>query len=414
MDYQATVDWLFRLEKRLGMDLRLERLGPVLEELGHPQRCFAAAHVAGTNGKGSTAAMLARIYHGAGYRTGLYTSPHLLSFRERIRVDEGLIEEALVVEHTTELRRAMEKSGESLTFFEMATLMAFLEFRRQGVEIAVMEVGLGGRLDATNVVESFVTAITSVSLDHTAQLGNSIASIAREKAGIVKAGVPLISGPLPAEAQAVVGQVTAHVDSPWHSLGRDFGPWPTAPGLAGRYQADNAAVAAALVRAGRHRFPVSDGQIAEGLARVRWPGRLERVAESPAVLLDAAHNPAAVAALVEAIGELGLARPLVLVFGVMMDKDWQEMLCSLLPVCDQAVLVPVEVERSLDPNLMRGLAGCDREVGIAPSALVGLEQALALATPDGSVLITGSAFLVAELYQAAGGCAHPFSDHEKI
>jgi len=414
MTYQGTLDWLYALDASLGMDFRLERLGPVLDRLGDPQRAFPAIHVAGTNGKGSTAAMLHSAYDGAGHRVGLYTSPHLFSFRERIRVGREMIAERDVTARVGEVRRAMDDTGVALTFFEIATLVALLEFRGAAVDLAVVEVGLGGRLDATNVVDKACTVITSIGLDHRAQLGDDIESVAWEKCGIIAPGVPLVTGELDLDARAVVAREVKRAGSPWIHYGRDFGPRDVGgsegAGLAGEHQRRNAGVAAAVVRQLEHRFAVSSADLAEGLATTRWPGRLERLDAHPTVIVDAAHNPHAASCLRTALDALAPARPRVLLFGAMHDKDWSEMLCRLLPAFDHVVLVPVAQRRSYDPAdavaLVRGL----RPATVAASAADGMAQARGLAGRDGTVVVTGSIFLVAELYVECGGQRGPFGD----
>ncbi|TFH27759.1 MAG: bifunctional folylpolyglutamate synthase/dihydrofolate synthase, partial [Myxococcales bacterium] len=222
LNYHETLDWLFALEAQRGMDFRLERLRRVLSILGDPQSAFPAIHVGGTNGKGSTAAMLHSIYTRAGYRVGLYTSPHLLSFRERVRIGEDVISEPEVVKHTQKVRAAADSVGVDLTFFEIATIMAFLEFRRCAVDLAIVEVGLGGRLDATNVVEPVATIVTSVSLEHCEYLGDTIAEIAGEKAGIFKRGAFVVTGSLCVSAMGVVRERASEFEVPWYRYGDDF------------------------------------------------------------------------------------------------------------------------------------------------------------------------------------------------
>jgi dihydrofolate synthase/folylpolyglutamate synthase len=398
------------------MDFRLERLVPVLDRLGHPEEAFSSVHVAGTNGKGSTAAMLHSIYASAGYRVGLYTSPHLLSFRERVRIGPTKIAEDDVVRWTHAVAEAMDAAGVELTFFEIATLIAFLEFRAREVDLAVVEVGLGGRLDATNVVRTVAAAITSVGLDHERYLGTTLAEIAREKAGILRGGAPLVTGDLPDEALAVVAERVAETGSRWLCFGKDFGPCTlvgadrTSGALLGAHQQSNAAVASAVARVLRETFPVEDGDMDRGIVGARWPGRLEIFAGSPTVVVDAAHNPEAVVALRAAIETLGLGSPRVLVFGVMADKDWREMLCTLAPACEHVMLVPVDNPRSLDPRLARDLVQGLRPVDVATSAAAGLRAACALAGEDGTVIVAGSIFLVAEIYRSCGGAEDPFAD----
>src|SRR5579885_1967250 len=337
---------------------------------GHPERRFPALHIAGTNGKGSTAAMLEAILRAAGWRTGLYTSPHLVDFAERIRAGGRTIPHATVVALVAELRRAVEAAGLALTHFEFATLLAFEWFAAIGVEAAVVEVGLGGRLDATNVIHPLATAITSIALDHEEFLGTDLAAIAREKAGIVKPGVPLAVGPVPAEAAAVIDAQAAAAGAPVARVGVDgvlaeaagglvfTGPggvrWEGLPlALAGAFQRDNAAVALTV------------------LALVR---------ELPAVVGD---------------------RPVTLVFAVMADKAWRAMLEQLVPGAQRVVVTRVG-RRGLDPAVAAEALGVHRAEAIAdPRAAIA--DALERAGPRGAVVVTGSLFLAGVAYEVLGG-----------
>ena len=273
-------------------------------------------------------------------------------------MNDSLVAEADVVGFAEEVSAAATAVGAELTFFEIATLMAFLEFRRRQVDLAVVETGLGGRLDATNVVRSSAAVITSIGLEHCDILGDTIEMIAGEKAGIIKSGTVVVTGALPTEAQAVVGARAEAEGARWLHHGRDFDEHEVralalsgAPvALGGAHQLHNASLAVAVVRALGASFPVPETAIAEGLREVRWPGRLETLGSSPLTLVDAAHNPHAVDALVSTLESLALPRPRVLVFGVMSDKDWPRMLRRLVPLFDRVVLVPVANRRALDPS----------------------------------------------------------------
>jgi dihydrofolate synthase/folylpolyglutamate synthase len=417
--YDSTLEWLYGLEARRGMDFRLERLEPVLERLGRPELSFPAIHVAGTNGKGSTAAMLHAIYARGGYRAGLYTSPHLLSFTERIRIGDSRISESDVVALAEEVQGAAAAVGVDLTFFEIATLMAFLEFRRKGVDLAIVETGLGGRLDATNVVRPLASVITSIGLEHCEILGDTVEAIAYEKAGIIKPGTVVVTGPLPVEAAAVVEARVAIDGTHWLRYGDDFDDRllreldsegsGEGVGLAGSHQQQNASVALAVVRALEARFPVPLRAIAEGLRSVRWPGRLETVSRSPLTIVDAAHNPPAIDVLASALEGLALPHPRVLVFGVMADKDWRSMLTRLVPFFDRVVTVPVSNRRALEPIRTLAIASDLRPSEAASSAAEGLRRAREWAGPDGAIVVTGSIFLIAEIYRECGGGEDPFN-----
>jgi len=384
------------------MDFRLERLRAALDVLGNPERGLPAIQVAGTNGKGSTAAMIHSVYSEAGYRCGLFTSPHLQTFRERIRVGTEFIDEGRVVDLVERVKWASSQVDAELTFFEFGTLMALLEFNLADLDMAIFETGLGGRLDATSVVDSVASVISSIGLDHCEWLGDSEEEIAKEKAGIIRAGVPVVTGRMQPGPQVVIGGVARELGSRWLRWGRDFGP-RSGSGLEGKAQRHNAGLAAAVIRVLADRFPVDDEKLRLGLENVRWPGRLETVANEPRVVLDVSHNPQSVSLLVEELCELDLPRPLVFVIGVMADKDWGEMACSLFPIADRVVLVPVDSPRGLDPGQLVELADGLLPWKLAETARAGLLSARSAAGREGSVLVTGSIFLVGELYREAAG-----------
>jgi len=416
--YEETVAYLAGLEVSAGWDLKLERIRAALVRRGHPEARWPALHVAGTNGKGSTAAMLDAVLTAAGYRTGLYTSPHLVDFTERIRVGGRTIPRATVVELVAALRADLAAAGIALTHFEFATLIAFEWFARVGIDVAVIEVGLGGRLDATNLVRPAVTAITSIALDHEAWLGHDLAAIAMEKAGIVKPGVPLALGRLPDEAARVVVARAAEVGAPVAQVGIEAA-LAEAPGglvfrgpgvtwdrlrlaLPGTFQQDNAAVALTVLALARGRFPCAPEAVRAGLAAVRWPGRLAVLRERPLVVVDGAHNPAGATTLAAELPGVVGDRPVVLVFAVMADKDWRAMLGPLLARAARVIVTRVG-RRAADPQaLADALRGrVPVEAVVEPRAA--LRAALARAGAEGAVLVTGSLFLAGEAYAELGG-----------
>jgi dihydrofolate synthase/folylpolyglutamate synthase len=298
-DYRGVQEYLYSLKAK-GVSFGIDRMRLLVEALGHPEQRYAVIHIAGTNGKGSTAAMMAAILRAAGKRTGLYTSPHLIRLGERVQVDGECLHEEEIVAYTRELRPVAEKLGLlgpdlHPTFFEFMTAMAFLQFARKGCDVAVIEVGLGGRLDATNVVQPEVTAITSISLDHCEMLGNTAALIAAEKAGIVKPGRPVVMGRLPPEAVAVVRDIAQERGSDLRSVRERFGEnlagYPRT-NLEGDYQRWNAATATLLARALPPAWGLTEDVIQRGLSRVQWPGRWQRVMlGGRRLILDASHNP---------------------------------------------------------------------------------------------------------------------------
>ncbi|HET6151125.1 MAG TPA: Mur ligase family protein, partial [Polyangia bacterium] len=310
-DYASLLARLDSL-RSLGVDLGLDRVRGALAALGSPEERLPAVQIAGTNGKGSTAAMTEAILRAAGWRTGLYTSPHLSRFTERIRVAGQEVDG----DRLARLDARIVATGVPLTYFEVATLLAFLVMAEDGVELAVLETGLGGRLDAVTACQPLATAITSIGRDHLDYLGSTLTAIAREKAGILKPGVPGFLARLPADADAEIARVAAQVGAPLRRLGADFDAPAVASGLPGAHQRSNAALAVALASeaARRRGRPLAPAAISAGLAGVRWPGRLEMVGDG--VLLDCAHNPQGAEALAAALPELARGRPAALVISV--------------------------------------------------------------------------------------------------
>ncbi|MGH7784019.1 MAG: bifunctional folylpolyglutamate synthase/dihydrofolate synthase, partial [Candidatus Binatia bacterium] len=364
--YLKTLDRIYNLRGGV-IDLRLDRIDQALALFDHPEKKFPSFHIAGTNGKGSTAAMLHRILSLAGYRTALYTSPHLVSFTERIRIADEQISEEEVVVLADEIWERTAEANIALTFFEVVTVMAFIYFARRQIDVAVVEVGLGGRLDATNLVRPVVSIITTISKDHESFLGADLASIAREKGGIIKEGVPVICGNLPPSASDAIKNIAKRANAPFYILERNFisslnsdgtfdykGPnWhyknlPVA--LNGRHQRRNAAIAVAALENVAPLFPVRETVIRSGLDTVTWPGRLEVVLTEPNVVLDGAHNGEGIRALVEEIRGMRSRGRIRVLFAVMEDKDWRVMLRGLAQVVDEIVLTRVSMERSADPN----------------------------------------------------------------
>jgi dihydrofolate synthase/folylpolyglutamate synthase len=391
-----------------GVLLGLARVRLALERLGSPERRLPALHIAGTNGKGSVAAMADSMLRRAGIRTGLFTSPHLVRFTERIRIDGAEVDG----DRLAGLDRRVVATAVPLTYFEVATVLAFLAFAEAGVEVAVLETGLGGRLDATSVCQPLACAITNIALDHEAILGGSLAQIAFEKAGIVKPEVPIFLGPLPPEADRQIAEVAAAVGARIHRAGVDYPPAPGKPALSGAHQFANAAVAVALCREAAARLgrPFTQEAALAGLAEVRWPGRLERLGTD--VLLDCAHNVDGCQALVAALPE---ASRRVLVTSIVRDKNAAAMLRTLAPYFDRVICTRSQSERAAAPEELAALVektrrGARRVDCIEdPSAALEAARSDVAATPGGMVVVAGSIFLVGSLrsHILGGGRASP-------
>ncbi len=396
--------------------LGLERVHAALEALGHPERAYPSLHIAGTNGKGSTCAFLASCLRAQGLKVGLYTSPHLERVNERFRIDGEPIDDALLDERIEQVRAKVtalqgEPASLGLTYFEVGTLVALWHFAQERVDVAVLETGLGGRLDATNAVTPEVAIITPISLDHQDYLGDTLAKIAAEKAGILEPGVPVVVGRQDPEALAVIEAKAQEVGAmPVRVLGRDFDVERVSGeplGLEGPHQRDNAACARealSLLGARVPKLKVSAENVVRGLAGTRWPGRLERLAlPPPLTVLDGAHNPAGAHALAEALEDVYGDRRVHLVFGVLADKDHGPMMRTLFPRCATVHLTPVGNPRSLDPSRYEGQArALNAEVTVHPDALAALLGARARAEEEELVVCAGSLFLIGQLRVLAG------------
>lgn len=407
--YERAVEWLYTLEAAKGMDFKLERVALALQRLGNPHQCFPSLHVAGTNGKGSVAAMLHAMLGAAGYRAGLYTSPHLVRFTERIRVGTDEVSPDQVAELTAEIQRAVTGYGIELTFFEFVTVMAFLHFARSGIDAAVIEVGLGGRLDATNVVNPVVAIITTIGLDHTEFLGDTVAEVAAEKGGIIKPGRPVVVGNVGSEAAAVLHQIARERGAPLAQAARDFRVsggeridfegmgWMLRglqPALRGQYQRENVATAIAGLASARDCLPVSESAIRAGLAGVCWPGRLDIISERPLTILDGAHNLDGIAALERELRRLLDGRRMHVLFAVMRDKNWAPMVDRLAPLCASAVVTEVFPPRGQPaaPVVERFSRWCPAQG--EPDARRAWHFVRARARGDEVLLVAGSLFLV--------------------
>ena len=398
MNYRDSLAWLFGTQS-FGIKLGLENTQRLLEACGRPQDHLRFLHVAGTNGKGSTCVMMDSVLRAAGHRTALYTSPHLVDFRERVRVDGQMIPESSTAEGLTLLRDASDGWEQAPTFFELATVLAAWWFAREEAEFVVWETGMGGRLDATNAVTPLVSVIMPVGLDHQAWLGETITLIAAEKAGIIKPGVPVISAPQADEVRAVLEAKAVEVGV---QIGFVSAPWETGPvGLAGAHQRWNAAVALAALRAAG--VEVGEEAVRSGLAKVKWPGRFQRA--GAALVVDGAHNPPATAVLVATWREVFGHVKARLVFGVLSDKDASALLHLLRTIADEVCLVPVAGARGTSVDELRPIAEAAGFPAVYTSTL---EEVLAKERQDSTpVLVTGSLFLVGEVLALLEGAPKP-------
>lgn len=446
IDYERTVGIPYGTR-----EFKLDRMRRLLDRLGNPQNGLQIVHIAGTKGKGSTAAMIAAVLSASGFQTGLFSSPHLDRVEERLTIDgqpcsadelSELVDELRPVVADFDAAASLDDGAETgPTYFELTTAMALMHFARRGVDVAVLEVGLGGRLDSTNVCQPMVAVITSISFDHMKQLGNTLAEIAREKAGIIKSGVSVVSGVVTDEPRQVIERIAQERGATLHQLGRDFDFVYRPPRevqaaaemgqmdyrelsaqadsttngqshtnltcskielrLLGRHQAANAAVAlATLGELRRQGWQIPEQAIRTGLQSVRWPARVEVVARRPTVVIDAGHNEASIAALLATLEESFSARRRILVFATTQEKDVRGMLRQLLPSFDHVLFTrytnnPRGVPAEELQALARELSGQEYSICADPAAA--WHEVHLLAAADDLVCITGSFFIAAEM-----------------
>ena len=413
MNYPDSVRFLYSLGNEVKTaKLGLERISVLLDALGNPQRAFRIVHVAGTNGKGSTCAMIESGLRAAGFRTGLFTSPHLIQPAERIQTGgqpvsaERFAAAFDQVHACAEMLLRQERIDLHPTYFESVTAMAAVVFRECGVELAVLEVGLGGRLDATNVVAPDLAVVTPVDFDHEAYLGNSLESIAGEKAGILKKGAPAVFARQRPEAEQVMsararelGIAVTHSsaiavsDVKLHARGSDFA-WDALAihcPLAGEHQVENARTAIAALRV----LGIAPEVIQQGIAQTTWPGRLERVAVNPEIILDGAHNPASAQVLAGYLDRFYDPRRVWLIYGTMRDKAVEELTAILFPRAAHVIVTAPDQARALRPESIREMAHRD-DVRVAANIREALAVARGAAAPGDAIFVTGSLFLVGE------------------
>ncbi len=423
-NYQKALDYIYSFvdfsrthQENLSPDnFDLSRMVRFMDALRRPQEAFPSIHVAGSKGKGSVSALCASALQQAGYKVGLYTSPHLKDFEERIQVDGAPMDRSILVDYVEEIKPAVVQIP-GLTTFEIMTGLGFLYFARQEVDIAVVEVGLGGRLDATNVITPQVAVITSLYLDHVSILGDTLDQIAREKGGIIKPGIPVVCAPQEDSALEVIREIAHDKKAPLTVIGVDYKYQFLSKSLDGQeflaiegdhqtrleipllgdYQVVNALVAYAALQALREKgFPLKEQEIQQGFKNTSWPARFEVLRRQPPLIVDSAHNPASIRKLRETVDEFFPELPLILVFGISEDKQLDGMLAEILPRTSVLIATRADHPRAMDPvELARRAADCSCEVVVEPRVSDALQRALELVGDQELVLVTGSIFVAA-------------------
>ncbi len=423
-DYKRALEFLYSLQK-YGIKFGLSKTENLLAGLGNPHRRLKFVHIAGTNGKGSVATYISHILEKAGYRVGAYTSPHLVTFRERMRINREFISQREVVALTKEIKQVMVEK-EPPTFFEATTAMALKYFADMDVDIVVLETGMGGRLDATNVVSPLLSIITNISMEHQQFLGDTLLDIAKEKAGIIKEMTPVISGASQKEVRSLFEKICREKNSPLYLIQRDFSClWRKdgffykglersysglTSGLLGRFQRSNMALALCCIELlGREGFSIDEIHIREGLKDAFWPGRLHLISRSPLVVLDGAHNNAAMEVLTSTLEEMDFDR-LIAVVGVMADKDVGGMMERLIPLCDTVVFSRPVYERAMDPHRLKEIYPSTVTSLVIPSLKEAISKALDMARNRDMILITGSLFTVGEALSILDPEKYPIED----
>ena len=425
-EYQAALDYIYSFvdfsrthqENLSPENFDLSRMVRFMDLLGSPQDEFPSLHIAGSKGKGSASAFCASVLQKAGYQVGLYTSPHLKDFEERIQINQQPINRDLLVEYVEEIKPAVSQINE-LTTFEIMTGLGFLYFARQGVDIGVIEVGLGGRRDATNIITPQVSVITSLYLDHTSILGDTLEQIAFEKGGIINPGVPVICAPQDQKAIDVIRDIARKNSARLVEVGRDYSLQPLARSLEGQvfeiqrerdqssvefsipllgdYQVINAATAyAALDLLREQGFPLEEEHIIRGFKEISWPARFEVLREQPPVIVDSAHNPASVGKLRDTIDDFFPDQSLILVFGISEDKQLDGMLKEILPRTAHLITTQADHPRAMDPEeLARRADGYECTVEAVPDVGEALKRGLSLAGEKDLLVVAGSIFVAA-------------------
>jgi dihydrofolate synthase/folylpolyglutamate synthase len=419
LSYEDAVAYLFGLQK-YGIKFGLSKTSNLLKAFGNPHLGQKYIHIAGTNGKGSVAAMLESIWMNSGLKVALYSSPHLVRFTERFRINGKEIHPGEVADLVKDLKRVIDPT-QPPTFFEVTTAMALIYFAREKPDISIMEVGMGGRLDATNVIRPMASVITNISLDHQSFLGPRLTDIAGEKAGIIKPRVDLVTAATQPQVIKVFSDTCKRRKAPFWRVGREIryrrngaqlnyygmGRIEKALdlGLLGKHQLRNAALALAVVELMERRgFTVSSEHVREGLNKPRWPGRMQVVSKKPLMILDGAHNPDAMRILVNSMRDAFQWKHLILVLGVMGDKDIPKIIKRIVPIADYVIYTRPEYYRAAEPQvLMKEAAPLRKEGEIIPTIPEALRKAKGRSKPGDVILVTGSLFTVGE----AMACLEP-------
>jgi dihydrofolate synthase/folylpolyglutamate synthase len=408
--YRQEVEYLYSLQK-FGIKFGLSTTSHLLQALGNPHHGPKYIHIAGTNGKGSVASFLSTILQKQGLKVGLYTSPHLVRFTERFQINSQEISQEKTTNLIQQLRQVFNPD-EPPTFFEATTALALLYFAQEQTDIALIEVGMGGRLDATNIIHPLVSVITSISLEHQDFLGTTLIDIAQEKAGIIKQNVPVVTGVQDTSVLELFERICQQTSSPLYHIGRDFSLIKTLTGyryqsptrdlnsihlgLKGRHQQTNAALALAVTDILQLQgIAFEDQALEDGLHECIWPGRMHIVSQTPRIVLDGAHNPQAIQALASSLEELFEYAKCLLVLGIMADKDIESILSAILPQADYVLFTRPKYERAIDPkDLMERARPWQTPGEVIASLPQALEKVQAYANNDDLILVCGSLFLV--------------------
>jgi dihydrofolate synthase/folylpolyglutamate synthase len=416
MTYIQTLNYLYGLQK-YGVKFGLSKTSNLMKKLGNPHRGQGYIHIAGTNGKGSVAAMIESILVRSGLKVGFYSSPHLVRFTERFRINRKEISKKKAAELAGELKSIIDPDHPP-TYFEVTTAMALAYFAKEGTDIAIMEVGMGGRLDATNIIRPLVSVITNISLEHQFFLGKGLLDIGREKAGIIKRGVDTVTAATQQPVIRLFERICSERDAPFWRVGRHVRYRTTRSGLnyyginhvfknleiglKGEFQNRNAALALSVIELlERKRFSISSRDIREGIREIKWPGRVQIISENPYIILDGAHNPRAIRELASTIEKDFSYKRLILVLGVMKDKDINRIIDGVISVADYVVCVSPAYYRSENAGtLMKGIRARGKRGETASSVSKAIKRAKDLARPEDLILVTGSLFTIGEALTA--------------